>query len=298
MGDRNVVTHGLHTQFWQDIYYYAMTSSWPAFFGAIAAVFISLNVAFAFIYMMGDNPIGNQSPKGFLGAFFFSVETVATVGYGDMHPQTIYGHVVSAIEIFMGMASIALITGVMFARFSRPRSHIVFARHPVTHHHEGKQVLMIRMANARLNVISEASAKLRLLRDEDGEATGVFRKLYDLKLEREQHPVFVLGWTVMHVIDETSPLFGLDLGTLHKDNAGLILSVEGSDETTSQTLRARSYYSHKSIRWNHRYINIFSMDEQENQHIDYSRFHDTEAIVPAPATEPEATASLKSVAST
>ncbi|HTD04685.1 ion channel [Undibacterium sp.] len=278
MGDRNVVTHGLQTQFWQDIYYYAMTSSWPAFFGAIAIVFITINLAFAGIYMLGDNPIGNQSPKGFLGAFFFSVETVATVGYGDMHPQTVYGHIVSTVEIFMGMTSLALITGVMFARFSRPRSHIVFARHPVTHVRDGREVLLIRMANARLNIISEASAKLRLLRDEQSPETGKFRKLYDLKLERDQHPIFALGWTVIHVVDEASPLFGLSAETFVKDNISLILSVEGVDETTSQTLRARNFYAHDSIRWNHRYANIFSADDQQNQHIDYSLFHDTEAL--------------------
>lgn len=278
LGDTSVITHGLQTQFWQDIYYYAMTSSWPAFFGAIAAVFFSINLFFAAVYMMGDHPIGNMSPKGFLGAFFFSVETVATVGYGDMHPQTVYGHVVSTVEIFIGMTSLALITGVMFARFSRPRSQIVFAHHPVTHIKEGREVLMIRMANARLNVISEATAKLRLLRNEQSPETGQFRKLYDLKLEREQQPVFALGWTVIHVIDETSPLFGLSAETLGKDNAGLILSVEGADETTSQTLRARNVYTHDVIRRNHRYVNVFSTDEQGIQHIDYSVFHETEAL--------------------
>ena len=287
LGDRSVVTYGLQTQFWQDIYYYAMTSSWPAFFAAIAVVFISINLAFAGIYMLGDNPIGNQSPEGFLGAFFFSVETVATVGYGDMHPQTVYGHVVSTIEIFIGMASVALITGVMFARFSRPRSHIVFARHPVIHEKDGQQVLMIRMANARLNVISEASARLRLLRNEASQGgAGSFRKLHDLKLEREQHPLFVLGWTVIHVIDESSPLFGLSQETLDEDNAGLILSVEGADETTSQTMRARSFYSHTAIRRNHRYVNIFlDEDDGDIQRIDYSKFHDTE-MVPPPDGKP------------
>ncbi|GGC60676.1 ion channel [Undibacterium terreum] len=278
MGDRKVITHGLQTQFWQDIYYYAMTSSWPAFFGAIAVVFFSINLIFAGIFMLGDDPIGNLSPKGFLGAFFFSVETVATVGYGDMHPQTIYGHIVSTVEIFLGMASVALITGVMFARFSRPRSQIIFARHPVTHFKDGQEVLLIRMANARLNVISEATARLRLLRDENSPESGLFRKLHDLKLEREQHPVFALGWTIIHVIDESSPLFGLGTEILAKDNAALILSVEGVDETTSQTLRARYVYTHDTIRSNHRYANIFSAADDEGQHIDYSLFHDVEAL--------------------
>lgn len=285
MSDRAVVAHGLRTHFVHDIYYYAMTSSWPLFFAGIGMVFLALNLFFACLFVLGDNAIGNLSPNGFLGAFFFSVETLATVGYGDMHPQTVYGHAVATLEIFIGMTSVALITGVMFARFSRPRSSIIFAAHPVSHVSEGKRVLLIRMANARMNIISEASAKLRLLRDENSVAMGSFRKIIDMKLEREQHPLFVLGWTVIHIIDESSPLFGLDAEALNKQNASLILSVEGVDETTSQQQRARHYYPCSLIHWNHRYVDVFEdeLDEDQVQHIHYSRFHDSEEIVDAAA---------------
>lgn len=289
LGDRDVVTYGLRTQFLQDIYYYAMTSSWPVFFAAIGLLFISLNLLFASFFMLGDQAIGNLFPNNFLGAFFFSVETLATVGYGDMHPQTVYGHLVATAEIFIGMSGLALITGVMFARFSRPRSSIVFAAYPVSHETAGGRILMIRMANARMNVISEASAKLRLIRNENSAVTGNFRKLYDLRLEREQHPIFILGWSVIHVIDESSPLFGVSAASLQQMNAALILSVDGVDETTSQTQRARQYYSCDLIRWNHRYVDIFSVDENQTQHIHYSRFHDSEEIAsPSPeASAPE-----------
>ena len=278
LGGRNVVTYGLRTQFWQDIYYYAMTSSWPVFFAAIGVLFISLNLLFAAFFMMGDKAIGNMLPNNFLGAFFFSVETLATVGYGDMHPQTIYAHSVATAEIFIGMSGLALITGVMFARFSRPRSSIVFAEHPVSHQAGEHRILMIRMANARMNMISEASAKLRLIRNENSPSLGKFRKIHDLRLEREQHPMFVLGWSLIHIIDENSPLFGATTESLKSVNAALILSVEGVDETTNQNQRARQYYPCELIRWNHRYVDIFDENSEQTQHIHYSRFHQSEEI--------------------
>ncbi len=277
-GGREVVTYGLRTQFWQDIYYYTMTLSWPAFFSAVGILFFSLNLVFASLFMAGDKAIGNLFPNNFLGAFFFSVETLATVGYGDMHPQTIYGHVIATTEIFIGMSGLALITGVMFARFSRPRSSIIFAEHPVSHLVDGQRYLLIRIANARMNIISEASAKLRLIRDEQSAVTGYFRKIYDLRLEREQHPIFALGWTLIHVINETSPLYGMSAESMKMLDAALILSVEGADETTSQTQRARHYYPCDSIRWDHKYVDIFSANDGSVQHIDYAKFHESEHV--------------------
>ena len=152
--NHNFVAHGLSARLWEDLYHYAMTSSWPVFFLAAGILFCSLNFFFALFYMAGETPIANLYPNGFWGAFFFSVETLATVGYGDMHPQSIYGHIISTLEIFIGMIDIAMVTGVIFARFSLPKSKILFTKHPITHVHNGKYVLSIRIANARFNVIS------------------------------------------------------------------------------------------------------------------------------------------------
>ncbi len=278
MSGRQVITYGMPTRFWQDIYYYAMTSSWPVFFAAFAVLFMLMNLVFASLYLLGDNAIGNLYPQGFLGAFFFSVETLATVGYGDMHPTTAYGHWISTIEIFIGMSGLALVTGLIFARFSRPRSSIIFAEHPVSHVSEGKRLLMIRMANARMNVISEASAKLRLIWNEESPTNGKFRKIHDLALQRDQHPIFVLGWTIFHVIDESSPLFGISTEELKQRQAALILSVDGVDETTNQNQRARQYYPCELIRWNHRYVDVFENQDGAIQEIHYSRFHQSEEI--------------------
>jgi len=224
--------------------------------------------------MLGDHPIANLYPADFWGGFFFSVETIATVGYGDMHPQTVYGHVISTIEIFIGMSGIAMMTGVMFARFSRPRAKILFTKHPITYHHNGEHVLSIRIANTRLNVISEASAKLRMLKLETTAENTRFMKIIDLPLKRDQHPMFSLGWNLFHIIDEKSPFFHHSLKDFEESSARLVLSVEGVDETTSQTIRARHTYPWDTFRFNYRYQDISTNQDGTTFHLDYSKFDD------------------------
>ena len=276
VGGREFIAHGVSPQFWQDLYHYAMTSSWPTFFAAFAALFALLNFIFAALYYLGENSIANLFPTGFWGAFFFSVETLATVGYGDMHPQTLYGHIISTTEIFVGMSGIAMVTGVMFARFSRPKAKILFTKHPVTYQHNGEHVLSIRIANARMNIIAEASAKLRLLQVETTKQNTKFARLIDLPLKRDQHPMFNLGWNLFHVIDENSPFYKKSAKDFEHVQARLILSIEGVDETTSQSMRARHIYLWDTFRFNHRYIDISSFDENNMNHMDYNLFDDIE----------------------
>ena len=166
IGLREIETRGLAPAFWTDLYHRSMTVHWPAFFGFAALIFIVLNAVFAFVYWLGGNPIANVAPDLPLpfSLFYFSIETLATVGYGDMHPQTNYGHLIATVEIFTGMSFLAVMTGLIFARFSRPRARFVFARHPVVATHNGQQTLMIRVAYARHNTISQATARLWLFR--------------------------------------------------------------------------------------------------------------------------------------
>ncbi|PXV57353.1 inward rectifier potassium channel [Dyella jiangningensis] len=273
IGGRPFVSEGLTQRVWDDIYHFALTIRWPTFFGLAATIFVIVNGLFAVLYQLGDHAIANQFPANFAGAFFFSVETLATVGYGDMHPQTVYGHVVATAEIFMGMLSIALVTGLVFARFSRPRAKIMFANHPVIRFVHGKRTLMIRVANARQNAIVEASAKLHLLVRETSPEGFRLRRIHDVSLLRDRHPVFMLSWSLMHVIDENSPLYGMGEEALETLEATLMLSIEGIDETTSQSMLARHQWSWRDWRWNHRYIDLVSDDEQGVSHIDYGVFH-------------------------
>ncbi len=273
VGGKAFVSVGLSQRFWDDIYHRALTIRWPVFFGLIGAIFLLLNALFATIYQLGDNAIANQYPHGFGGAFFFSVETLSTVGYGDMHPQTVYSHVVATIEIFTGMVSIAVVTGLIFSRFSRPRAKILFADHPVVRTIDGQPTLMIRAANTRQNVIAEASAQLHLLRLETSPEGFRLRKIHDLKLTRDRHPIFVLSWSLMHVIDASSPLFGETSESLDRKQALLLLTIEGIDETTAQSMLARQRWNHSDLRWNHRYIDLVSEGDDGVNTIDYSVFH-------------------------
>ncbi|REE20589.1 inward rectifier potassium channel [Paraburkholderia sp. BL27I4N3] len=281
LDDRVVIDHGMPTPLWQDLYHRALVVRWPVFFVSLGVLFLLLNTTFAALYMLGNAPIANQFPAGFGGAFFFSVETLATVGYGDMHPQTVYAHWIATLEIFVGMSSIALATGLIFARFSRPHAKIIFARYAVIRPLDGRMTLMVRSANARQNVIAEARARLRILRTETTVEGYTLRKLYDLTLVRDQHPVFKLGWTVMHIVDETSPLFGETAETLNKRGTLLLLTLEGIDESTSQTMQARHTWSCDQIFWQHRFVDI--MTEKDGvSHIDYAHFSEIVPLDDAP----------------
>ena len=271
---RPFVSQGLSRRFWDDIYHRALTVSWPVFFALVGAIFLVLNAIFAVVYQVGDGSIANQYPHGFGGAFFFSVETLSTVGYGDMHPQTVYAHVVATAEIFTGMVSIAVVTGLIFSRFSRPRAKIIFANHPVIRVIDGQATLMIRAANTRQNVIAEASAQLHLLRREISPEGFRLRKIHDLKLVRERHPIFMLSWNLMHVIDAGSPLFGESVESLESGQSVLLLTIEGIDETTSQSILARAQWGHQDLRWNHRYVDLVRENADGTNTIDYSVFHD------------------------
>jgi inward rectifier potassium channel len=286
IGLREIETRGLGTGFWSDLYHRSMTVYWPVFFGSAAVIFVVLNAIYASLYWLGywlgDNPIANVSPDLPLplSLFYFSIETLATVGYGDMHPQTNYGHLIATVEIFTGMSFLAVMTGLIFARFSRPRARFVFARHPVITTHQGMPALLIRIANARHNTISQATAQLWLFRLEKTKEREDLRRFYELKLDREEHPMFSLSWTLIHLIDETSPFYGLTADNFADVEGALVLNVGGVDDSSAQRLYARQIYSEPDIRWHHRYRDITSLTEKGRLVLDYSKFHD---VVPEKA---------------
>jgi inward rectifier potassium channel len=206
--------------------------------------------------------------------FYFSIETLATVGYGDMHPQTDYGHLVATVEIFTGMSFLAVMTGLIFARFSRPRARFLFADNPVVTQQQGRPTLMIRVANARNNTISQATARLWLFKLENMNEGHQLRRYHELKLDRREHPMFSLSWSLFHVIDETSELCDLTPADLAAAEAALVLSVSGIDDNSAQQLHARKLYSCDAIRWNHRYRDITSFSAEGRLVLDYRLFHE------------------------
>ncbi len=188
---RRVIAEGLERNVWSNLYFNAMTMSWPAFIATLAAAFVALNFVFALIYDLGEAPIANAREGSLADLFFFSVETTSTVGYGDMHPQTIYGHLVATAENFTGLLLLAMMTGLVFARFSRPRARIIFAKYPVVAQHNGVTTLVFRMANARSNFITEATAwnKLRYRRSIRQHWTDYLFSIYKFQ------PDFVRCWS-------------------------------------------------------------------------------------------------------
>ena len=276
VGQREIETHGLSTGFWGDLYHRALTVYWPVFFGSAAAIFIVLNAVFAFFYWLGHDPIANVSKDLPLSLFYFSIETLATVGYGDMHPRTDYAHLVATVEIFTGMSFLAVMTGLVFARFSRPKARFVFARHPVVTTLNGRPTLMIRIANARHNTISAATARLWLFRLEHTKEREVLRRYYELKLDRGEHPMFSLSWTLIHIIDEASAFRDMTADNFTEAEGALVLNVGGVDDNSAQRLYARQIYSRQDIRWQHRYRDITSLSEKGRLLLDYTKFHEVE----------------------
>jgi inward rectifier potassium channel len=274
---RNLRFHDEGARAFGDFYHRAMKVRWPLFFAGSAGAFLAINCCFALAYTIGDSPIANARPGSFVDLFFFSVETLATVGFGDMHPQTTYAHLVATVEIFTGMSFLAVMTGLIFARFSRPRARLVFARYPVVNRHDGQSTLMIRVANARANMISDAAAQLWLVRTERTAEGATFRRFHRLALHRQENPMFILSWTLLHTIEPSSPVFGQSAEDLAACDAALVIVMSGLDENAVQELRARRQYDASLIRWGYRYADILAADSRGRVLIDYSRFHDVVA---------------------
>lgn len=274
-GGREIIAEGLHLNFWADISHRCMTASWPAFIGGAALVFVAFNAVFAFFYWIGNQPVSNVPGGAYIDYLYFSIETLSTAGYGDMHPQTHYGHFVATAELFTGIFSMSLMTGLIFARFSRPSARLLFADHPVISSHEGAPTLMVRFANERHNVISNATAKLWLLKNVVSSEGQSLRRFYELPLVRNEHPALALSWTLYHVLDEASPLYGLMADDLAASRVGLVVVVSGYDVVAAQTVHARKSYDYPDIRFGHRYADILDTSEDGRLRIDYGKFHET-----------------------
>jgi len=275
LGGREVITEGLHLNFWADISHRCMTASWPAFIGGAALVFVAFNAFFATFYWIGDQPISNVPDGAYIDYLYFSIETLSTAGYGDMHPQTHYGHFIATVELFTGIFSMSLMTGFIFARFSRPSARLLFADNPVISSHDGEPALMIRLANERHNIISNANARLWLFKNIVSKEGRSFRRFYELPLLRNESPALALSWTLFHIIDEASPLHGLGADDLESVQASLVIVVSGYDVVAAQTVHARKSYEHPDIRFGHRYAQILDTAEDGRVRVDYGRFHDT-----------------------
>ena len=265
---------GAWHSYWRDPYHLLLTIPWTGFLLLICTFYITINALFALAYLIGGDCIANARPGSFLDVFFFSVQTLASIGYGAMYPKTTYANIIVTIEAMIGLVGIAVMTGLAFARFSRPTARVLFSRVAVITAHNAMPTLIFRSANKRRNTILEAQMRVYLMRDEVTLEGQFMRRFHDLKLVRNQTPSFTLSWSVMHVIDEFSPLYGMTPESLTQTNTMLIVSLSGIDETVAQVVHARHSYGANEILWNNQFVDIFYHTPDGHRYIDYNRFHD------------------------
>lgn len=266
---------GLRRSFWRDFYHRALRLSWSRFVALVLGTILLENALFAALYLIDPGGISDLPPGSFSDAFFFSVQTLATIGYGKWAPVSFYANTVMTAETLAGAATLALFTGLTFARFARPSANIVFSRNAVVTTFDGRPTLMFRLANERLNQILQAETTVSLLRSETTAEGHFFRRLHDLKLVRARSPVFGLSFQVMHVLDESSPLHGCTPETLARDAAELVVVVSGLDDTMAQTVHARHSYDAAEILFGRRLADLFGFTDQGLRAMDYRRFHET-----------------------
>lgn len=286
-GQVNILRLGERHYPWSDLYHLLLTMSWWQFLGLVTGLYLVTNTLFAIAYLIGPDNIANARPGSFADAFFFSVQTMATIGYGAMFPKTLYANILVAIEAFVGLLGVAMATGLMFARFSRPTARVLLSQTAVITPYNGVPTLMFRTANKRGNQILEARLWVTLIRDEVTAEGYPMRRIYDMKLTRNHSPFFVLTWTGMHPLDEDSPLYGETPESLAQSNAEILVSLTGIDETVAQTVHARHMYAVRNIYWNYRFADIFSTTSDGRRIIDYTRFHDVVAIAQDDVTPQE-----------
>jgi inward rectifier potassium channel len=268
-----ISTIGHRSSPFDDLYHRVLRWPWWAFFSALVAGFLSINLFFATLYWLSPGAVSHVFD--FEDAFYFSVQTLATIGYGTMAPQTRYAHVVVVVEALTGILSVAVVTGATFAKFARPTARVLFAKAAVVYPRDGVPHLMFRMANWRQNSVVEAQLRAIVLISETTAEGERLRRPLELQLVRDRTAVFQLSWTAMHRIDDKSPFFGDGaIERLRGQEAEMFLSLSGLDETVGQTIHARYRYAIEDIVWNARFADVFSVLPDGKRVIDYTHFHE------------------------
>src|SRR5881227_1340229 len=234
---------------WRDVYRWLLSLRWPQFAAVAATLYVTLNLLFAALYSLDRNSIaGSTGVHWFFDCFFFSVQTLATVGYGHMYPQTLYGHIISTIEIMTGIFLLAAMTGLIFVRFSRPMARVVFSNSMVIAPLNGKPTLMVRIGNENQHSMVEAEFRIMFSRDEPLVEGGDFRYFYVLKLHFDRLTVFPAALTLRHTIDDNSPLFGATVGSLEASRALFLVSVVGIDPVLAASVQTQKDYSWRDVQ--------------------------------------------------
>jgi inward rectifier potassium channel len=262
------------------VYLHLVRMTWPHFLATVAGAYLVVNTIFALLYLsLGPDALHaserNLGLGGYARAFFFSVQTLTTVGYGALYPYGLPANVLAAVEAAMGVMGFALATGLLYGRFSRPSARLVFSDKMVMAPFGDGQSLQFRIANQRRNVLMETQADMMLMTVEKDASGQLKRKFVDLALERRQVYFLALTWTVVHPIDETSPLFGKSAEDLQRLQAELLILIKGFDDTFSQVVHSRYSYRWDEIEWGARFAAAFEIAPAGHMVLDVAKIGDT-----------------------
>ncbi len=270
----------------RDLYFEVQRGSWRMLGLLYVGGFLLANIIFAGLYMLGGDCIEGAEPGSFRDLFFFSVQTLATIGYGELAPKTLYAHLVVMVEAMVGLLGVAIGTGLAFAKFSRPSAMVRFSKNILLAPHDGQPSIYFRTANVRGNDIVEATIHVSALRTHISSEGHVLRRVHDLKLTRTTTPLFRLSWLVIHQIDRDSPLYGLSLQDLIDDRVLFIVSMIGLDSTFGQSIHSRHIYVPGDIVEGHHFADVIRDLDDGRIEFDFSQF---DRLVPLPkpvAAEP------------
>ena len=277
-GSFNVVREGLHPLSSLSAYHYLLTVSWTKFVLWLCAGYVAANALFAAGYVLcGPEALagGSEMAAGsrYLTAFFFSVETLATIGYGHVAPTGLAANLLVTLEALLGLLGFALASGLVFARFSRPVAWIIYSRRALVAPYRGITAFMFRIVNGRSNQLIEVRARISVALGRDGA-----RRFHELPLERESVVLFPLSWTIVHPIDENSPLWGMTEQELRDADAEFFVSLQAIDETFSQQVHSRTSYKPAEVVWGARFTDVFVRRAGRPLGIDISRLHDHQPV--------------------
>ena len=256
-----------------DLYHQLLRARWGATAASITVMFLGTNVVFALLYLAVGG-VANARPGSFYDAFFFSVQTLGTIGYGTMYPASPAAHAVVTAEALAALAVSAISTGLVFAKFSMPTARLAFTRQATIFTMDAARTLAFRVANERGNYVVEAQIRVSLVRTERTAEGLVFYKMHDLKLDRDRSPALGRSWTVLHRIDEASPLFSATPESLARDEVELIVTILGIDGTSAQTIHGRHTYEDKDLRFGKRHADLLTPLPGGRIQLDYAKFHD------------------------
>lgn len=277
--DEGIVVIGATAHPLRDAYHSLLRMRWPGVLLTIAGLFVAANAVFAVLYMLAGGIAGAR--EGSLrDAFFFSVQTIGTVGYGAMYPTSTTANLLVMAESIVGVILTALATGIVFARFSQTTSRLAFTSKACIGPMDGVPTVMVRVGNDGQSMIFEATIRVTMTRTVVTKEGVTFYRMVDLPLTRERSLALSRSWTVMHVIDEKSPLFGLTPERCVREEIEITASVVGTDDTSLQPVHARRRYETKDIAWGARPADVLSELPDGRLALDVRKFDEVVATQP------------------